>query len=248
MRDLVSLLIALMLCIINFTLPRWKIFQGGAPSALLSISAGTGLTYVFLVLLPKLAQVQATIPASTAGSAIPGQNHVYLVALTGFVIFLLLLRKDLAGGGRRGRGWSTGTVLVAVIFSLYNAQVGYFLGDWPIQGVGGYLLAGIVLGLHIMGLNYHIWHYYPHHYERSFRSIFCVFMLLGWLAAILTDRLYGVMTVATVFITGAIIITAIREEIPARNEKVHVPFFLGAILVSAFVILTLQETNTGGAS
>lgn len=238
MNTVITFLIALMLCVVNLTLPSWRILRGKKHPPILSVSAGTALAYVFLVLLPKLAEIQSQIQAAANMSVFPGKDQVYLAALAGMTILLFLARKDLAGGVKTGTRWSPGVMLVAVIFGLYNAQIGYFLGDWPFTGVFASLAVGGVFALHLTGINYHIWHYYPQHYLQHFRVIFSLFMLLGWLAAVLTDRLYGVMLVSTAFIAGAIIMTAIREEIPAR-ESVHMPLFLGSVIVTAFVILVV---------
>ncbi len=234
------LLTILLLCGINFTLPRWRIFQRESPPAILSVSAGTGLAYVFLEMMPKLAKIQQLTLLPEYGSIFPLQNHAYLAALAGFIIFFLLAKRDLQGDEESSdAAWSRATVVLAAFFALYNAQVGFFLGDWESSGLLSQSLVAAVFGLHIMGLDYHLWHHYPVHYVRHFRGLFCLFMLLGWLGAVLTHELYGLMMITTQFITGAIIVMAIRAELPAK-ENTHIPLFLSSVAITSCVILVLQ--------
>lgn len=238
MATLITFLLALMLCVVTFTLPNWRMFREQHHPPILSVAAGTALAYVFLALLPKLASIQAQVQASTAVPRFLEKELAYLAVLTGLIMLLVLTRKDLSTGIKEGTNWSPGAVVVATIFSLYHAQVGYFLGEWPFRGLLASMAVGGVFGLHLTGINFHIWHHYPQHYLRHFRGIFCLFLLLGWLSAVVTDRLYGVMEASTAFIAGVIVMTAIREELPS-NENVHLPLFLGSVIVTAFVILVL---------
>ena len=215
-------------------------FQQQSPPAILSVSAGTGLAYVFLELMPKLSEVQQLTLLPEYKNVLPLQNHAYLAALAGFIIFFLVVRKDLRSEEEnKDATWTMGTAVLAVLFVLYNAQVGFFLGDWKSPGLLSHLLVAAAFGFHVMGLDYHLWHRYPAHYMRHFRSLFCLFMVLGWLGAVLTDKLYGVMMITSQFIVGAIIITAIREEIPSQ-ENTHIPLFLSSVAITSCVILVLQ--------
>lgn len=241
MNHYLSFLGILLLCLITWTLPRWKIFREKVHPPILSVSAGVGISYVFLVLLPKLAEIQSAIDLDADTDALlPAGLHVYLAALTGFVIFLLVAKKDLSED-RLGIGQkpSSTTLLVASVFGLYNAQIGFLLGDWPFASLLGYFGLTFAFGMHFIGINYHLWMHYPKRYRRYFRSIFSLGLLLGWLASFLSDQLGPAFKFSTLFVVGGIIITAIREEIPPK-EAANIPYFLLSVAATSLFIVSTE--------
>ncbi|WP_237056707.1 hypothetical protein [Microbulbifer sediminum] len=240
MAGYISFSAVLILCLICWTLPRWQFLQGSNHPPILSVSAGVGISYVFLALLPKLAEIQTSIFVKGDDSALlPVGLHAYLAALVGFVIFLLLVRKDLAEDeDTKGRRPSSTVILVTSIFALYNAQIGFLLGAWPIPYWLSYLGLTFAFGMHFIGINYHLWRHYPNRYTRYFRVVFSLSMLAGWLGSLLAEQLNPAFKFSTMFVAGGIIITAIREEIPPREEA-NIPYFLVAVIAaSLFIIFT----------
>lgn len=237
----VSFVAVLALSLISVTLQYWPVFKAKGHPPILSVSAGIGITYVFLVLLPKLADVQESLHVSEDKAAIlPVDLHAYLGALAGFIVFLLIVNRDFVDSSRVvGARPTLGEVLALGVFGLYYAQIGFLLGEWPSQNWFGYLGLVIALGMHFVGINYHLWKHYPRRFSRVFRWAFCVCLFLGWVGAALAEEFSGVVKFSTMYVAGGIIITAIREEIPSQNET-HMPSFIISVIATTLFILFVE--------
>jgi hypothetical protein len=233
-----SFLTVLALSLIVATLPYWPVFQRQGHPPILSVSAGIGIAYVFLALLPKLAEVQESLEVSEDEAAIlPVELHVYLSALAGFIIFLLIAKKGLSENRNRTQpGLSFSELLVLSVFGLYYAQVAFLVGEWPSESWVGYVGLVCVFGMHFVGINFHIWKRYPGRFPRVFRWVFCGCLILGWLGSLVAEQLSGLVKFSTMFVAGGIMITAIREEIPSRKDT-NVPYFLAAVVGTTIYIL-----------
>lgn len=234
----VSFLAVLALSLVTLTIPYWAVFQKSAHPPILSVSAGIGITYVFLVLLPKLAEVQAFLNVSEAYlPMLPVEIQAYLIALAGFVVFLLIANEGLfEGGGAAKARLSLGEVLVFSIFGLYYAQIGFLLGEWPSGNWFGYLTLVCAFGMHFVGINYHTWKRYPRRYPKILRWVFCICLVLGWVASVIAGQFSVWTKFATMFVAGGIIITAIREEIPSEKDA-HILYFLASVIAATTFIL-----------
>ncbi|WP_160152547.1 hypothetical protein [Microbulbifer sp. ALW1] len=241
MNEYISFLAIAVLCVIAISLPHWSTFKRDTHPPILSVSAGIGITYVFLGLLPKLAEVQASLKVSEDSTSIlPVELHAYLGALAGFIIFLLIINKgffeDININQRRV---SFGEILIFAVFGVYYAQIGFSLGDWPSEIVTGYFGLVAALAMHFVGINYHLWKRYPRRYPIFLRWFFCLCLLLGWVTAISTEQLTGIVKLSTMFVAGGIIITATREEIPSSKDA-HILYFLASVIITTAFILLLK--------
>lgn len=235
-----SFLAVVALCLICITLPHWRIFQHQVHPPILSISAGVGLTYVFLVLLPKLAEVQATLdPSKYEDALLPVGLHAYIGTLAGFVVFLLIARKGFFEDATRpSQRTSLGEISVFSVFAIYYGQIGFSLGVWPISNWLAYLALVFAFGMHFVGINYHLWKRFPRRYPKVLRWMFSVCLLVGWGASVFAEQLSAVVKLSTMFVAGGIMITAIREEIPTQKDA-NIPYFLASVLVTTiFVVMT----------
>ncbi|MFI2810934.1 MULTISPECIES: hypothetical protein [Microbulbifer] len=237
----VSFLAVLALSLIGLTVPHWPVFQRKAHPPILSVSAGVGITYVFLVLLPKLAEVQASLQVSEDEAAIlPVDLHAYLSALAGFIVFLLIANKGFSDrADRTPSRLSFSETLVLVVFGIYYAQIGFLLRSWPSAIWFGYLGLVGAFAMHLVGINYHLWKRYPNRFPRVFRWVLFLCLLIGWMAAVIYEQLSGVVKFSTMFVAGGIIITAIREEIPAQKDA-NIPYFLATVLVTTIFVLFIE--------
>ncbi|MCQ3830702.1 hypothetical protein HXX02_14780 [Microbulbifer elongatus] len=227
----------LAISLITTTIPNWRMFRGKSHPPILSVSAGIGVSYVFLALLPKLAEVQAALEVAETPSILPVELHAYLGALAGFIVFLLIVNRDLASGGKLQQERLTlAEILVLCVFGLYYAQIGFLLGEWPSDSWFGYLALVTAFGMHFVGINFHLWKRYPNRFPRVFRWVFSLCVIAGWIGSILAHELAEMVKFSTMFVAGGIIITAIREEIPPAREA-HVPAFIGSVVATtAFII------------
>src|SRR3954471_10249627 len=72
--------------IVHVVTPRLHFLAGTPRSAWLSIAGGVSVAYVFVHLLPELAEGQETVGRIVGGEAF-AERHVYLIALLGLATF-----------------------------------------------------------------------------------------------------------------------------------------------------------------
>jgi len=241
-----SMAVVALIIAIQTTLGRWRFLHREAHPPWIDVSAGAALAYVFAYLIPKLASSQEKftgVPVSEAAGFV--QHHMYLLALTGLVVVYWLEsateRANLAfaAGGARNR-WSA--TLLAGGYGLYFMQLGYLLADMPRPEASSYVLAGLVLGLHAMGLAHKVRQMDPRHYERTLRWTYGSLTLLGWLIGVLTHLPATVVMIFSALFAGGIMIIALREELPSQG-RARFPPFLASIILATLAILWVQAVQ-----
>lgn len=241
-----SMAVVALIIAIQTTLSRWRLLHRGARPPWIDASAGAALAYVFAYLIPKLASSQekfTDVAVSDAAGFV--QHQMYLLAMAGLVIVYWLEsateRANLAvAAGGAGKRWSA--ILLAGGYGLYFLQLGYLLADMPRPEANAYLLTGLVLGLHVMGLVHRVRQMDPRRYERTLRWTYAGLTLLGWLIGVLTHLPATVVMIFSALIAGGIMIIALREELPNQG-KARFPPFLASIILTTLAILWVQAAQ-----
>lgn len=246
LTTLASLGVIAVLLTVHYLVPRWRFLNGPRAPVWLSISSGTALAYVFIQLLPKLATVQSRFATQLDDSALaPFRHHAYLLALAGLVTFFLLDRSVRHVPLTESALTSKRTLAFQIVgFSLYNLQVGYLIADLPVPGVASYVLIALVFGLHLMGVDHHLWHHGSLAYEKILRWCFIAATLLGWTVGILTHALESVVILVGTFVAGGVMILAIREELPDDRRSSPVAFVIAVCTASLLIIVVQNWQST----
>ena len=129
----VSLLAVVGLVVVHLFSNRLRFLDGTPRSIWLSIAGGISVAYVFVHLLPELAEGQETIAEAVGESLAFLEHQIYLVALVGLAVFYGLAR--LATSSRRQRrrtgkedSTSSGVFWLHIAsFGVYNLLIGYLL-------------------------------------------------------------------------------------------------------------------------
>lgn len=128
-----SLAAAVALALVHLGAGKLRFLEGALRSAWLSAAGGVSVAYVFVHLLPELAEAQETIRRAVGGGLVFLEHHVHVVSLLGLGVFYGLER--LAVGSRRRRREAGGEDrigaavfwLYIVSFAVYNPLIGYLL-------------------------------------------------------------------------------------------------------------------------
>src|SRR3712207_1319441 len=122
----------------------------------LSAGGGISVAYVFVHLLPDLAEEQEAIRKVVGERFNFLEYHVYLVALAGLAAFYGLDRAAKTSRQRQrsvGREDSTGAKvfwLHTASFALYNALIGYLILHREERGFGSLMLFTFAMGVHFV--------------------------------------------------------------------------------------------------
>lgn len=224
-HELARLLAVIALAAIHLLAPSLR-FLGGAPrSRWLSAAGGISVAYVFVHLLPDLAETQAA-----AGELSFLEDHVYLLALCGFALFYGVE----VAAQRRGEQVEV-FALSVVSFTTYNAVIGYLVAreEFELRGI---VLFAIGIGLHFVVNDFALREHHKRQYDRIGRFIVVGGIVAGWAigqAAEVSENAIGLMVA---FIGGGVILNVIKEELPRERGSRFSAFALAAAAYAALLL------------
>lgn len=230
---------ALALAAVHVFAARITALRGSPRSAWLSAAGGITVAYVFLFLLPHLAEGQQHIARANPEFLAFLEHHVYVLALSGLIFFYGLERAakhssskhvDAGKAAHRNIFWAH-----MVSFFFYNLLIGYLLIE-EAQTLFGLMLFFIAIALHFITIDFSLREHYPTIYHRTGRWILAVAVIVGWLTGIVFDLPLYLVSLLIAFLSGGIILNILKEELPAERQSRFVPFLLGGV---AYAILLL---------
>ena len=232
-----SLLAALLLALVHIMAGRLHVLGGLPRSRWLSIAGGASVAYVFLHLLPELAQSQAALANASPDTGYLRQ-HAYLVALLGLVCFYGMERMVARSRPSPAHSSSPGGFWIHTgLFAAYNCMVGYLLHErLAEQGSGDLALFTLAMTLHFLVNDYGLRHHHKHQYLRIGRWLLAGAVLSGWALARLLPLGPALAAALLAFIAGAVILNVLKEELPAERDSRFGAFALGAALYALLLL------------
>ena len=236
---LLTFAIALLFGVIHFAGRRFD-FLGTTPRSIwLSLAGGISVAYVFVHILPELAEHQREVSERLSeGSAREALgSHVYIVALAGLALFYGLermLRCSKLDAQKQSDDifWNhLGS------FALYNFLVGYLLVHRDEQSVQGLALFAFALGVHFIVNDQAFRKDHGRLYDRSGRWLLAVMPMAGWIAGVATEIDPLWLSALFAFLAGSIVLNVLKEELPEDRESRFWAFALGGAAYSALLIL-----------
>lgn len=228
-------------------------FLGGIPrSRWLSTAGGISVAYVFMHILPELADAQRHIAAGS--SALPWlERHAYLIALLGLAVFYGLDRmvKIAAGSAssRRGRQSDSsrdedsetptgmGVFWLHIgAFALYNALIGYLLVHREEADLHGLLFFAGAMALHFLVNDFGLRQDHRRTYARLGRWLLAGMIIVGWGIGLATTIHQAALGALFAFLAGGVILNVLKEELPEERQSRFLPFALGAAFYTALLL------------
>ena len=204
---------------------------------LLSAGSGVSVAYVFVHLLPELAEAQAHVAESTPtgvwGSV---ERHAWLVALLGLVVFygLELLAR------RRGDGSAHNPDLVGWLhlasYGVYNAIVGYLLVERAEQSLETLVLFTVAMALHFLVNDHGLRVHHDALYRRWGRWLVAVGAVLGSAIGMATRLSPAGLGLLVAFLAGGIVMNVMKEELPQTRRSRWGPLAAGAVVYATLLV------------
>jgi hypothetical protein len=241
---LVSLtaLLAVGLAAIHLYSGRMRFLDVLPRSRWLSAAGGISVAYVFVHLLPDLAEEQETIREAAGEGFNFLEYHVYLVALIGLAAFYGLERSAKTSRRRKrsaGDEDSTGAGIFwvhAASFTVYNALIGYLLLHREEPGVWSLILFAFAMGVHFVVNDYGLRRDHKGTYDRIGRWVLAAGILAGWVVGLFFEVSEAAIAVLFGFLAGGVIMNVLKEELPEDHESRFWAFALGA---AAYAVVLL---------
>lgn len=240
---LITALLAVALASTHLLAVRLRFLDVMPRSRWLSAAGGISVAYVFVHLLPDLAEEQETIREAVGEALAFVETHAYLVALLGLATFYGLERSvKVSRRRRRDRGEedaaSSGVFwLHTASFTLYNALIGYLLLHREQPSVGGLLLFAFAMAVHFVVNDYGLRKDHKGTYDRIGRWVLAGAVLAGWTLGLVVEVSEAFLAVLFAFLAGGVIMNVLKEELPEERESSFWAFALGAALYAAILIV-----------
>ncbi len=237
MADLASFLGAALLAG-AFPLAEWRRRTPTSKHRWAALSAGVAVAYMFVNVLPELAEHQPTVTASAVGTLLNAEKRIYVWALAGFVTFAGLgkWRSERPAGQARAERPGSLFWLRMSGFAVYALLIGYLLVHREDTTLASLWLYAAAMGLHLFMLDLELVEQFPSLYEPRGRAILTAAVFLGWalgsmnaLPEAFTSRLFA-------FILGGVTINSAHEE-PGVGGPAQFAWFLGGAAAYAAILL-----------
>ncbi|MBM4761363.1 hypothetical protein [Bacillus sp. B15-48] len=203
----------------------------------ISFVGGMAAAYVFVYVLPYFHDHQQAIKEEYGRLAT--QTELYFVGLIGLLIFYGVQKYVEHGryskkADKEPRFW-----VQVIFFAIYNMLISYSIVSTDISGVKAIFYA-TAIGLHFLVVAHDIWRYNPDLYVTIGRFIMASGVFIGWMMGMWLSISYLIEAIIFAFISGAMILNVLSNELP-RHREAHFPTFaFGVILyTSATMVLKL---------
>ena len=215
----------------------------------LSAASGISVAYVFLDLLPDLAEQQALIERV---GLFPGlDRHIYILALVGVTVSLWVETASRESRRRRravGEPDQTGTAafwLSTISFIVLNAAIGYAVARPGDQAVEPLWMFALAMGLHFLANDHALVEHHGERYQRIGRWLLVAGLVAGWLIGTLPEVEVRPDALALVlaYIAGGTIVNIFRHELPDTDRSSDVLAFAAAAAVYGVLLLSLSPAG-----
>lgn len=211
-------------------------------SRFLSLGGGVSVGYVFIHILPELGEHQELIEHHDYLLSYL-ELHAYLLAMIGLIIFYVL--EGIAKKSQRKNQQETGKNQPKKItfwlhissFSIYNGLIGYLLIHRDTEGLVNLILYVIAMGLHFIVVDYGLRTHHKDIYNRIGRWILALAVIMGWGIGVITEIPEAALALLFAFLSGAIILNVLKEELPEDRESSTLAFSIGAIGYVALLLI-----------
>lgn len=208
---------------------------GGIPrNQWLSAASGVSVAYVFVHILPDLAEHQRSL-SEGGGDGMFLSRHVYLAALAGVVAFYGLERLARRANTDTARGAGIFWVHIGS-FALLNALIGYLLvrreqSDWIELST-----YGVAMATHFLVNDFGLRDAHKTQYDRAGRWVLAGAAVAGWGIGAATEVHGGFIATLYALLAGGVVLNALKEELPAERESRFGAFLLGAGAYAALLL------------
>ena len=212
------------------------------PSAL-SAGAGVSVAYVFLELMPALAEHQATVERTGLLGGM--ERHVYVLALVGLTVAF-----GVEASSRRSRRERTASEGVAqastrtfalsmAAFVVFNLAVGYALGSPGDETVQPLWIFVVAMGLHFVASDHSLTENHRDRFRSVGRWLLPAALLVGWGLSVSPAPEVPPEALALVlaYIAGMAVMNILHHELPDTDRRTDVvAFVVGAATYGVLVV------------
>ena len=203
----------------------------------LSVAGGVSVAYVFVHLLPEMADAAEALAEAISLEAI-AEHGAWLLALTGLALFYGV--EVAARHSRKDRPEKVTSAAVfwfsIATYAVYNALIGYLLHEREEEGVSTLISFTVAMALHFLVNDFGLREHHKHRYERVGRWALVASIVLGVAVGASSAVSESVRGALLAFIGGGVILNVLKEELPQEAESRFGAFIVGVVAYAALLL------------
>lgn len=215
-------------------------------TALLNVIAGITIAYAFVDVFPHLARKQVGFVGVYSGTVTRYlANHVYLMAMLGFCVYVGIRVFSAAEVDRR----HSRLAYVALVASmcLYALFIGYMLAEQPLYRPEPAVLFGLAMAAHFLGLHHELMHERPRIYNNLVRYLLMCCTALGWLSSFFLTVPQPLYALGFAYIAGGIVAVGAISDLPRVKSAPALGAFMAGALFYSILLLAIEAYRLGAS-
>lgn len=256
---------ALLLATVHLLAPKIRNLPVVPRHAATSFGGGIATAYVFMYLLPRLAEGNKAVADLFQERLSPtplGNLLVFFVALLGFFTAYALERLTLGSEGDQdapGRPGDGDTydrpeaslpvfAFQLIFFAGYSALITYTLPTKLGAGLIPAILFAVAMAMHLVGTDQVLQERFHTRLTGRTRLVLAAGAMTGWLAAVLLGAGSTLLVnLLTAFLSGAILFNVVNDELPPNRHSSFAWFSAGLALYCALLTAATYGLKPGAA-
>jgi len=204
-----------------------------------SIAAGVSVAWVFIDLLPEIAEGQERFSTgSHRGLALFPEQTIFVAAMLGFVLFYGLECMVSASAEEKEPSLVFSSLRIAA-FAGYSSLIAYLLIHNPWRSVPALLLYSLAMAFHFLLVCHSLFSDRNGTHLSPWQWTLALSVMVGWFAGILTSIPEQWLARITGFVCGGVIMNTLVVELPEGRGGLFWPFVLAALAYSLVLIIVL---------
>ncbi|NET39722.1 MAG: hypothetical protein F6K19_48480 [Cyanothece sp. SIO1E1] len=238
-----GLVLAVGLALIHAFVSKLNVFAFIPEHRWFSFAGGVSIGYVFLEIFPELSHAQEELEHSAIPFVAYLENHVYILALLGLLVFygldiLALTSRRLNRTAKSVDSTSPALFWIHIIaFAVLNAIFGYLLQDVSDHTLLECFLFFIAIALHFFIIDHGLREHHKTPYERKGRWLLTAAIMIGAIAGQVTHLDEAAISIVWSFLAGSLILNILKRELPDEQKSCFQSFVSGTALYAGLLLL-----------
>lgn len=219
---------------------KLQILRAIPRSRWLSGGSGVSVAYVWIHLLPELEKHQQVLMHAGGEQLAFLKHHAYLVGLAGLVAFYGI-EREVKRSRHEGEGGhdrpSAGIFWISTgAFAVYNAIIGYLTFHNPEREGVSLIFFTLAMAVHFLVNDFGLAQDHRHLYTSVGRWVLTAAIVAGAIVGASITVPDVALAFLVAFLSGAIIMNVLKEELPEERKSRFGAFAAGAIGYAALLV------------
>ena len=237
-----GLILAIALALVHGFATRLPIFSILPRFRWISFAGGVSLSYVFLEIFPELSHTQAELQHTEILLVQYLENHVYILALMGLLVFhgldlLALKAKSLRQSLSETENNNSAVFWIHIsAFAILNAILGYLLQELSEHSLIACILYFIAVALHFFIIDENLREHQQFLYDKRGRWFLVGAIIFGAVIGQVAHLNEAAIALVWSFLAGSIILNVLKRELPDEKESCFGAFISGTALFTTLLL------------